>query len=53
MNLLEQVLRSYQELPLDWDGYRGVPTHQSSVEDALVWLATLPANSVLPLPMVA
>lgn len=53
MNSLEQVLRSYQELPLGWDGYHGVPALQSSVGNALRWLSTLPANSVLPQPMVA
>jgi len=53
MKSLEQLLHSYQSLPLGWDGYGGVPAHQSSVEDALTWLATLPAEGPLPLSMLA
>jgi hypothetical protein len=53
MKSLEQLLHSYQSFPLGWDGYGGVPAHQSSVEAALTWLATLPAEGPLPLSMLA
>lgn len=53
MMSLEQELQSYLALPPDWDGYGGVPSPQSVIEDALKWLATLPLGGAPPLPMVA
>lgn len=46
-------IRSFVQLPIDWDGYGGIPASQASASDALELLVRTPKYSRIPKAMLS
>lgn len=53
LNKLSGTLNGYENLPVDWDGYGGLPPKGETVNDASEFLSLLPKETPLPKPMLS